>query len=340
VINASPVRAQSTTEARPTLTLDRPVPPHDPQRGAIPDAGASGRAPAPGRQPPGGRSGKPPGQASSPPPRSGEAPGLRTSVAQTRAAVQRLVGAHVGLLRAEFQVAAREVAIIAGLAALAFALAVLLLILVWVGTWLFVGEWLFGSIGWGILHGTLFTIALMAPIGLNLAGGPVRAWVQAFVISLVLAVVLSVLFASNVIRTGSVWLGQQLQASLSIDPAALPTLAAAVVGAVVLAVLFLALGTRAGPLILRLVGGLVLGLILGAIFGSVTFDTKGAIAVAITVALLAWIALAALLALRGGIDPRARYEKLIPRASMAQLAATRAYLEQQWQRQRKKLSSR
>jgi hypothetical protein len=237
-------------------------------------------------------------------------------------------------------VAAREVAIIAGLAAAALVLVLLLVILVWVGTWLFVGEWLFGSMGWGLLHGTLFTIALIVPIGLNLAGGSTGAWVRAFVISLVLAIALSVLFVSNVMRTTAVWLGQQLQSSLTIDPAALPTLGSAIVVAVVLALLFFILGLRAGRPRLLLAGGLVLGFIFGAIFGSVTFDTKGAIAVAVTLALLAWIALAALLAVRRGIDPTARYEKLIPRASMAQLAATRAYLEQQWQRQRKKQSSR
>ena len=233
----------------------------------------------------------------------------------------------------------REVAIIAGLTALALVLALLMLILVWVGTWLFLGEWLFGSMGWGILHGTLFTIALIVPIGLNLAGGSVGAWARAFLISLVVAIVLSVLFASNVMRTSAVWLGEQLQASLSFAPSALPTLGAAVVGALVLAVPFLVL-IRSGNLLARLVGGLLLGFILGALFGSVTFDTKGAIAVALTVALIAWIALSALLAVRRGIDPKARYEKLIPRASVAQFAATRAYLEQQWQRQRKKLSGR
>jgi uncharacterized membrane protein len=222
----------------------------------------------------------------------------------------------------------------------AFVLALLLLILVWVGTWLFLGEWLFGSIGWGILHGALFTIALIVPIGLNLAGGPVGAWVRAFVISVVVALLLSVLFASNVMRTTAVWLGEQLQPSLSFIPAALSTLGGAVVGALVLALILLIAGLRAGHVGVRLLGGLVLGFIVGALFGSITFDTKGGIAVAVTVALIAWIALSALLAVRRGIDPRARYEKLIPRASMAQFAATRAYLEQQWQRQRKKLSGR
>ncbi len=283
--------------------------------------------------------GKPPGQGARSAAGGDEAPGLKAAFGRTRASAQQLVSAHVDLLKAELEAAMREVAIIAGLAALALVLALLMLILVWVGTWLFLGEWLFGSMGWGILHGVLFTIALIVPIGLNLAGGSVGAWVRAFVISLVVAIALSVLFASNVLRNSAVWLGEQLQPSLSFMPSALPTLGAAVIGALVFAILLLVL-LRTGNLLVRVVGGLVLGFVLGAIFGSVTFDTKGAIAVALTVALIAWITLAALLAVRRGIDSKARYEKLIPRASMAQFAATRAYLEQQWQRQRKKLSGR
>ena len=179
-----------------------------------------------------------------------EAPGLKAAFGRTRAAIQRLVSAHIDLLKAELEQALREVAIIAGLAAVALVLALLLLILVWVGTWLFLGEWLFGSMGWGILHGTLFTIALIVPIGLNLAGGSVGAWARAFVISLVVAIVLSVLFASNVMRTTAVWLGEQLQPSLSFAPSALPTLGAGVVGALVLAVVFLML-IRTGNLCRR-----------------------------------------------------------------------------------------
>jgi uncharacterized membrane protein YqjE len=280
-----------------------------------------------------------PGDSAGPATGGEESPGLRKAFRRTRAAFQRLVSAHIDLLKAEFEQAAREVAVIAGLAALTLVLALLMLILIWVGTWLFLGEWLFGSMGWGILHGTLFTIALIVPIGLNLAGASVGAWVRAFVTSLVVAIALSVLFASNVMRTSAVWLGEQLQPSLSFMPSALATLGAGVVGALILAILLVVL-LRAGNVLARVVGGLVLGFILGAIFGSVTFDTKGAIAVALSVALISWIALSALLAVRRGIDPGARYEKLIPRATMAQFAATRAYLEQQWQRQRKKLSGR
>ena len=62
-------------------------------------------------------------------------------------------------------------AIIAGLGFAALTLALLTLVLVYVGTFLFLGEWLFGSMGWGILHGTLLAGALITAVVLNLAGG-------------------------------------------------------------------------------------------------------------------------------------------------------------------------
>jgi hypothetical protein len=109
------VRAQSPSEARPTLTLERPAPaPRD--TGDGPTSGGANEG----------------------------APGLRSAFARTRAAIRSLVAAHVELLKAELQVAMREVAIIAGLLAAALVLAILLLLLLWVGTWLFLGEWLFG----------------------------------------------------------------------------------------------------------------------------------------------------------------------------------------------------
>ncbi|MEA2623249.1 MAG: hypothetical protein QOH61_2159 [Chloroflexota bacterium] len=258
-----------------------------------------------------------------------------------KSGIGRLIAAHRELLSAEVGRAVNEVKIIAALIGVAVVLALLALILVYVGTFLFLGEWLFGSMGWGILHGFLLTIAFVVPIGLNLAGGSVGAWGRAFVLSVVIAVVLGLIFAWNVLRNAAVWLGQQLQPGIGIEIGFLTWLSAAVVGALILGALLLIVGlvTHRAAVIL-LVVGLVLGFLGGALFGYITFDTQGAAAIAVTIGLILWIALSAVLALRAGIDPKARYDKLVPRESMAQLSATRAYLEQQWQRQRKKLVGR
>ena len=101
----------------------------------------------------------------------GEAPGFGEAIGGVRAAFMRMVDAHLALLRAELAVVGREIAIIAGLGFAALTLALLTLVLVYVGTFLFLGEWLFGSMGWGILHGTLLAGALITAVVLNLAGG-------------------------------------------------------------------------------------------------------------------------------------------------------------------------
>jgi hypothetical protein len=252
----------------------------------------------------------------------------------------RLVGAHTALLKAELAVTGREIGLILGLAVAALSLLLLMVSLIYTGTWLFLGEWLFGSIGWGLVHGTLFTIALVVPIGINLAGGPVRAWSRAFLVAALLTVALSVLFASNILREGAVSAGVQLEASLAIEPAFLPTLVGVVVGAVVLGLALFALGLRAGNAFTLLLAGAVLGAIVGAILASVTFDTKGAIALAVTIGLIAWIAFSGLLAARRGFDPQARYDTLVPRESIAAVESSKAFLLRQWERQRRKLMGR
>ncbi len=86
-------------------------------------------------------------------------PGVGEAIGDTRAAFMRMLEAHIALLRAELAIAGQELGIIVGLAAGALALAILVVILLYVGTFLFIGDWLFGSMGWGIIHGTLLAPA-------------------------------------------------------------------------------------------------------------------------------------------------------------------------------------
>ena len=125
--------------------------------------------------------------------------------------------------------------------------------------------------------------------------------------------------------------------------AAYPMLAGALVGLIVLGLLGLALGAKAGGASGALSGfglGGLLGVFLGAIMGAVTFDLKGAIAVGVTLGLLAWLAFQAILAMREGIDPQKRFGKLVPSESITAAKDTRSWLGQEWQRQRSKLTKR
>jgi hypothetical protein len=262
------------------------------------------------------------------------------SIGRTRDAAQRLVEAHLALLKAELAVTGREIGIVVGMAVAALALLLLMVGLIYTGAFLFIGEWWFGSIGWGVLHGSLFTIALVVPIGLNLAGGWVGAWVRGLLVGIVVTVGFSVLFASNVLRDAAVSAGDQLEASLALEPALLPTLVGLVAGALVFGLVLFIVGLRMGGAFRMLVAGALVGAFVGAILGSVTFDTKGAIALAWTIGLVAWIALSGLLAARHGFDPEQRYDALVPRQSIAAAESTKVFLVKQWERQRKKMVGR
>jgi hypothetical protein len=262
---------------------------------------------------------------------------LGTQFGRTRDAFMRLVSAHLDLLKAELAVTGREIGIIIGLAVAAIALALLIVTLLYVGTALFLGEWLFGSMAWGILHGTLFTIAIIVPIGLNLAGGWMGAWVRGAVLGALVTVGLSLLFGVNLARNAAVAAGEQLEVSLALEPAVLPTLVGVIAGALVVGLGLFVLGLRAGGAFKQLLLGAVVGGILGAILGSVMFDWQGAVAVALTFGLIAWIGISIYLAWKRGFDPQARYDPLVPRESMAALEHTKTFLTKLYQRQRRKV---
>ena len=96
----------------------------------------------------------------------------------------------------------------------------------------------------------------------------------------------------------------------------------------------MAMGVRLG------LTGLVVGGIIGALLGSVTFDTKGALAVALTIGYVIAIVVTILVAVRHGFDPERRYERLVPRESIAMAEETKRYLERQWRRQRRRVVGR
>jgi len=259
---------------------------------------------------------------------------------RVRTSARGLAQAHIDLLKAELAVSGRDLGVIAGLVLAAISFVVVALLLVAIGTFLFLGEWLFGSMAWGILHGTLFLVLLCVPIGIDLAGGPAVATIRGVATGLVVTLLLWLVFASNVLRDSAVNAGVSLQSSVRLEPALLPTLVGLVTGALVLGILLAILGSRRGMGVRLGVTGVVLGAIVGAILGSVTFDTKGALAIALTVGYVVAIATSLLIAMRRGFDPERRYERLVPRESIAMAEETKRYLERQWRRQRRKVAGR
>lgn len=117
-------------------------------------------------------------------------PGIRAQVGATKGAVQRLVQAHVELAKAEAGDILDEIKKVALFAAVAIGSFVLIGFLLPIGLFLFLGDWLFGSLGWGVLHGTLFLIAVAVKAVLLALGIPAsRLWL-AFLVAVVIGVVI------------------------------------------------------------------------------------------------------------------------------------------------------
>jgi hypothetical protein len=257
-----------------------------------------------------------------------------------------LVQAHIDLLKAELAVAGRQLGVIVGMALAILVLAVLTGLLIVIGTCLFLGEWLFGSMAWGILHGSLGFIALAVPLALDLAGGWRGATARGIGAGLLVTLLLWLLFASNVLRDAAVRAGEAIAPSFAIEPAIWPTVVGFLVGGLIVGIGALVMLGRSGTgprgrQLLAVVAALaVVGGLVGAILGSVTFDTKGALAIALTIGQLTWIGVMVVVAVGRGFDPEARYGALKPTESIAMAEETKTFLERQWRRQRRKVLGR
>ncbi len=260
----------------------------------------------------------------------------------------RMLDAHITLLRAELEVAGKELGIIAGLALGALVIALLVLGLLYIGGFLFISEWLFGSMGWGIIHGTLLGVAFIGFVGLNLAGGSVRAYGAGAAIGLGATVVLAALLLSNVGNEGGEaarrWISGGFQTEqLPFGEEWLVLLTGIVIMAIIggIVALIASWQAQAG----HPFGLLMAGLFVGGFIGAIWFPTRyqaadGVLGLTITIGLLTWIVAGAVLAARRGFDPEARYANLVPRESIAAFENTKAFLSAEWERQKNRMMGR
>ncbi|HET9344636.1 MAG TPA: hypothetical protein VFO05_02960 [Candidatus Limnocylindrales bacterium] len=129
-----------------------------------------------------------------PPPPPPPAPGLREQIGATRDAAKRLVEAHIELLKAEMEEITSEIGRVAALAGVAVAAGLFAGLLLAIGLPLFLGELLFGSIGWGLLLGVELLIGVALGAAIMAAGiQPTRvAWAMltGFAAGLAVAIIL------------------------------------------------------------------------------------------------------------------------------------------------------
>ena len=238
-------------------------------------------------------------------------PGLRAQLAATRVAVQGFVRAHIELAKAELEDVKNEVGRAAGLAGLAVAVAILASLLLAIGGILFTGEWIFGSIGWGVLLGVelLLAVAVTAILVALRVPGLGRDVAASFVLGLVVALVLG-FSLPNLLFTS---IGDAL--ALGVDPAVRPLVVGVVLVAIVGALVGLVIGVRAGGGAGGILGGLLGGAVSGALFGAflaITFGLRVGSALGFATFFLAWPVLMGLRTQRQGIDMEALKARFYP----------------------------
>ncbi len=244
-------------------------------------------------------------------PSSEEPLGLRAQIDATFAAGKRLFRAHVDLAKSELSEIVAEVQRMVALIGAAIGILILAAILFGIGLFLFLGEWLLGSIGWGVLLGTLLLVdaAVVAfLLALDVKGGRLGS---SFIVAAIVGAVLGVILGLDLTHRGWTALGDAVASYY--DEGSRTVLlaigASAAVGAI------LGLLNRLSGSVGEAISGVIVGGILGALVGGVTVislpPTVGA-ALGVLVTLVTWPILAARDVMRTGVDGEAIMKKFTP----------------------------
>jgi hypothetical protein len=225
----------------------------------------------------------------------------------------RMARAHIDLARAEADEIKGEIGRAAGLGGAAIALLILLAFLLPIGLILFTGEWIFGSIGWGVLLGSELLVALAVMLVLVALRVPRLGidFVLAFAIGLIVAVVLGLNLPNQLWRQ----IGDTIDVG---DPSWRPLAISVVIVALVGAVIGAIAGLRArqgGATLDGLIAGFALGAWLGALL-AISYSWRTGTAMGVAVGLVAWIVLMGAHVARDGVDAEALKARFVPQATI------------------------
>jgi hypothetical protein len=235
--------------------------------------------------------------------------------------------AHVDLAKAEAAAIGGEIARVAALVGIAFGLVLLAIIMAFVGTSLFLADWLLGSMGWGVLHGVLLLASIavactLAPLGMS--GVRIgRAFLVGVAVAVAVAIVLTLALPNRLYTS----IGAS--ALPLIEPGIRPLL----VGAAIWAVIGL-IGGLIGALRIDgwggRIGALLGGAVLGALVGAVTAVDTGpqvGVGIGIAVGYLTWIGIMAADMARTGVDVDALKARFLPTQTIETSKETLAWLQ-------------
>jgi hypothetical protein len=254
-------------------------------------------------------------------------PGLFAQIRSTRASALRLAVAHLDLAKAEASAIKGEIAMVAAFVGIAVAVAFLAVILLFVGSSLFLADWLLGSMGWGVLHGVLLLAAIAVACGLAAVGMSGARIGRAFLVGVAVAVGVAVLLALALPNRLYTSIGDA--ALTGIEPGMRPLVVAAgiwavigLIGGLVGALRANGAGARSGALL----GGVVLGALVGAVTAVNTGPQVG-IGIGIAVGYLTWIGLMGMDIARTGVDMDDLKARFLPTQTIETSKETLAWLK-------------
>ncbi|MDO8483333.1 MAG: hypothetical protein Q7S35_00120 [Candidatus Limnocylindrales bacterium] len=181
-----------------------------------------------------------------------------------------------------------------------------------IGTALFLGEWLLGSMGWGVLHGILAFMAIAVAAGLMAAGVGGDRIARSLVVGVVIAIVVGV--ALGLEWPNQVYAAAGEAARLNVETADRPLVVGLLVGALIGVLVGFAAAIRVesgGGRVAAIAGLAIVGALVGA-FGAITFGPQVGAAVGVTMGFLTLITLMGVDVARGGIDIDGLKERIYP----------------------------
>jgi hypothetical protein len=224
-----------------------------------------------------------------------------------------LVVAHIDLAKAEAGAIAGEVGRVIALGALAFILVVFAVFLLVIGLSLFVGEWLLGSMGWGVLHGILLFVSVAIAALLLAVGIAPNRIVRWLATAIVIGIVVGVGLALNLPNQLYTQIGDRL--GVAVEPGVRPLVVGVVLGLLIGLIAGIVAAVRmnasGGGRFTALAGLTVLGAAVGA-FTAITFGPQVGAGIGITVGYVAWMALMGADVARTGIDVEALKNRFTP----------------------------
>lgn len=199
------------------------------------------------------------------------------------------------------------------LGAFAFVFVVFAVFLLVLGACLTIGEWLLGSMGWGVDHGVLMFLAVAMAAVLAAIGVSGRRIGRSLFISLVVGVVLAIVLGLDGLNRLYAAIGDG--AATNIEPGVRPLAIGIVLGALLGLVVGLATaarmhgsgGARTGAVVVAIVVGVAAGA-----FTSITFGARVGVGLGITAGLIMWMTLMGVDVARSGIDVQALKDRFTP----------------------------